>query len=497
VLSFFFSWLIFDGWLLNQFRLDESGTLNKNAFLFATAFYFLFLSTSLINNLRTKKAFKPFDFSLLLLITFSYYAQGMYVLNNWNDGLYQGIFTIALALINLALAWYLFKSQKGDKNLLYVLIGLTLTFVSLVAPVQLHGLSITVFWSAEAVLLYWLYQRSKMNIFKYASLLVLFCMAVSLLLDWSNANTKSDSFLPMIFTNWKGIVTNIFAAISLGCYGWLVNKNEKSEATFFGLKDQTATTIFSTAALAVFYITCIFCVNFYFAAAESFAIPNAYQQLITYVFVIAILLFIKRNHAISTPTLPLALIAVCFILYFASSALANKIAVGGIENGHISIHAMAHWLAVLSLLYLLYALINIFREHIVALGDRFSWLISLVALALFSLEFRLMYLSLFANSSTLVMHTNNYSKAGITIVWAIFSFVIIWLGMKYKFKSLRIIALGIFTAALIKLFLFDIRNISEGGKIAAFIMLGILLLVISFMYQRLKKIIVDHDEKNS
>jgi hypothetical protein len=34
-----------------------------------------------------------------------------------------------------------------------------------------------------------------------------------------------------------------------------------------------------------------------------------------------------------------------------------------------------------------------------------------------------------------------------------------------------------------------------GGKIAAFILLGVLLLTVSFMYQRLKKIIIDDTEK--
>jgi uncharacterized membrane protein len=82
-------------------------------------------------------------------------------------------------------------------------------------------------------------------------------------------------------------------------------------------------------------------------------------------------------------------------------------------------------------------------------------------------------------------------------VWAVYSFVIMWLGMKHKYKTLRIISLSLFTLALLKLFLFDIRNISAGGKIAAFIMLGVLLLVISFMYQRLKKIIIDNEEKSA
>ena len=45
--------------------------------------------------------------------------------------------------------------------------------------------------------------------------------------------------------------------------------------------------------------------------------------------------------------------------------------------------------------------------------------------------------------------------------------------------------------------LYDIRNIPHGGKIAAFILLGVLLLTVSFMYQRLKKIIIDDAENNT
>ena len=51
-------------------------------------------------------------------------------------------------------------------------------------------------------------------------------------------------------------------------------------------------------------------------------------------------------------------------------------------------------------------------------------------------------------------------------------------------------ALTLFTVTLVKLFTYDIRGISEGGKIAAFISLGVLLLVISFMYQNIKRIIL-------
>ena len=89
---------------------------------------------------------------------------------------------------------------------------------------------------------------------------------------------------------------------------------------------------------------------------------------------------------------------------------------------------------------------------------------------------------------------NLYYKAGLSILWSISSFIMMWLGMHHKFRPLRIISLTLFTITLIKLFTYDIRNIPPGGKIAAFILLGILLLTVSFMYQRLKKIIIDDTE---
>jgi hypothetical protein len=85
-------------------------------------------------------------------------------------------------------------------------------------------------------------------------------------------------------------------------------------------------------------------------------------------------------------------------------------------------------------------------------------------------------------------------KIGFPILWGITSFLLIAIGLKMKLKHLRIISLTLFLVTLVKLFTVDIRGISEGGKIAAFISLSVLLLVVSFMYQRLKKILLTDDK---
>jgi uncharacterized membrane protein len=84
-------------------------------------------------------------------------------------------------------------------------------------------------------------------------------------------------------------------------------------------------------------------------------------------------------------------------------------------------------------------------------------------------------------------------KIGFPILWGVCSFILMYLGMRMKVKDLRIISLSLFGITLIKLFVFDLRGISEGGKIASFIILGIILLVISFMYQKVKALIVEEN----
>jgi uncharacterized membrane protein len=85
-------------------------------------------------------------------------------------------------------------------------------------------------------------------------------------------------------------------------------------------------------------------------------------------------------------------------------------------------------------------------------------------------------------------------KTGYAILWGVFAFTLIYLGLKWQSRQIRIISISVFTLTLLKLFIFDLRGLSEGGKIAAFISLGILLLTISFMYQRLKKILLTDDK---
>ncbi len=495
ILALFFTVLIFGGWLIQSFIFKNEIPPYGNGLLFASIFYLLFLGMNMIYNISRKKIFKPFDFFILLFINATYFTAGMVIMHGWNEGAYSGLFTIIMGFINLMLAFYFFKMQQADKNLLYFLIGLTLTFLTLAAPIQLHGHSITLFWSAETVLLFWLYQRSQIKLFKLSSAIIYILMMISLLMDWHFAGNKSFYRLPQIFINIQGIITNVVVIASIISTYFLLNKKQGTDLYFSGISYKTINTINVFLAIMLSYITLFFCINLHFYIQTNYTLPNIYHRILSNIFSLVLFyFFFPKYHGKKIGYVQIAIVFACFLFYAGSGNLINNLRSAALA-GHIRyIHLMLHWISDITLLLLLYKGIQLVRKNYETLHQQagiFTWVFSIALVFFFSFEVKQLYIVLFAkHNDTYVLH-QQYLKAGLTILWGMSSFVMIWLGMKFKYKTLRVISLTLFAIALIKLFLFDIRNIGPGGKIAAFIMLGILLLIVSFMYQRLKKILID------
>jgi uncharacterized membrane protein len=89
--------------------------------------------------------------------------------------------------------------------------------------------------------------------------------------------------------------------------------------------------------------------------------------------------------------------------------------------------------------------------------------------------------------------THSY-KLGLSIFWGIYSLFLIILGIWKKNKSLRIGAIALFGFTLVKLFFYDISNLDTIAKTIVFVSLGVLLLIISFLYNKYKHIISDETE---
>lgn len=489
--------LLFASWEGMRFKKDDASMIDGGLF-FATAFYLVFFAMNMINNLRKRVSFQELEITLLLSNTFLYYAAGMHLLNNPIGYPFRGLFTASLAAFNFIFAFTLFRSKRVDSKVVFLLIGLVLTFASLAAPVQLEGNYITMFWAAEAVLLLWLSQKSGIRLMKLTSLIISALMIISLIMDWGQIYGQDSNDHLRVLLN-KGYITGLVSLTSLAlCFYFArFEKTEDTENVVLYKR------IVALLALIVLYISHL--LELYYQV-NIFVDNHATRSLIigTYnmAFIIGLLVY-SKGSAVSEKLMQVLTvfgiigITSYMLLYHGFSIqvrngfLSNSISGTGFLFHYILL-ALTIVVGVLSL-----TSIQKFKTFNLETHNLYSWffVFFFIFMASAELDHTVVWIGYANEDSTKHLLTQNH-KIGFPILWGISSFLLIAFGLKWKKRHLRIISLTLFLITLVKLFTVDIRGISEGGKIAAFISLGILLLTVSFMYQRLKKILLKDETSN-
>ena len=78
-------------------------------------------------------------------------------------------------------------------------------------------------------------------------------------------------------------------------------------------------------------------------------------------------------------------------------------------------------------------------------------------------------------------------KLGLTVLWGVYALVLIIYGIWKMVRYLRLAAIILFGITLIKLFFYDLAGASTITKTVSFISLGVILLLVSYLYNRYKE----------
>ena len=509
ILAYVFTMILYFGWLQSKV-IGQINPPYKGALLFGAIFYLVFILMNIINNIKEKRKFAALDLTLLISNTFLFFGGGMQILSYYHPEL-KGIFSILLAGFNLVCSFLLYKKFKADIKLVYLMIGLTLTFVTIAAPIQLHGNYITVFWALEAVLLIWLAQKSQIILFRFASVIITVLMSFSLLMDWINIYSDySQESVSIIFN--KGFITGLVSSFSLLGVIFLLRK-EKEQLTYLGITFDpiTYSSLLKICFIALIYFTGFlevqYQVNDWFGNGLTATILIMVYHLL-FVMVLNIISIKIQNR--TTQIFIYALNSISLAIFFLGFSWmpieelrqnlltpeSNKI---GFIFHYVSI------LAVIVIVFRMYKMINQKEAFIKNRKELNTTLISIAITYLCSIELvlhvlKLKIINVFNNNSdheymnklmeisTVETHT---VKIGFPILWGILAFVFLFIGMKKFNKTFRIASLLLIALILLKLFTYDIKDASEAGKIIAFIILGVVLLIISFMYQKIKALLLD------
>ncbi len=490
LLAYIFTILLYGAWYL-QNSIGKQPPY-EGALIFASLFYLTFFISGIINNVKFRLAFNTKDIMTILLLNFLFCAIGLNIFSNYHREL-KGTFIIVLAAFNLGSSWLAHKNFKADRVLVYLLIGLTLSYATLAAPVQLDGNHITLFWAAEAVLLMWLAQRSEFKIFRFASVLVHALMLISLAMDWQQIYLQGSELLD-IFLN-KGFITSIVCLVSL-LSGFYLLRNEEGEYFYldFRFESRAYRRILIIFAMVSGYIAGFLELihqlhNYSVNPLLGELGGGCYHSVFSFFLVYALL-----NLHSEVPKFGAYLLGVINTTIYL--AYLNRLPFEAILTSQQSGTGLfLHYLTLVSFASQVFLLAKDTFNGIKAGAKKTAWwIVSSLAVFLCSSELMLYFLGGSTSQPDYDNVREHIIKTGFPILWGILAFIFLFIGMRKQQRDLRIISLVLLFVTLVKLFTYDINQVSQAGKIAAFILLGILLLVMSFMYQKIKSIILD-DEK--
>lgn len=471
VIVFVFTYLVMGLFLLTGYSTGTA-IISVHLFAFATLFYFIFL-LPILSILRIE-AIKKNRGLLLVIITnnFIYLLLGILFLRNMELAFKsEGLLSLFIAIINLVLVIWLRMSKKDYKFLIYAMLGLVLTFVSITIPIQLDGNYITLFWAAEMVLLLWLYVKSKIWIYERATLVLMGLTLISYLMDVS-AVILSSSSSDTVFLN-SSFATSLFVGLAAGAFALMMGHYRSLFSESRCLRYVPWNPVMLLTSAAILYYT--------FMAEFSLHLAGATRSGMMLVFTSAAILILsyafKKRFPIEQCTIP-------YLAGLGINVLIYAINIWGDQWAHMSLSpVLLRWLAAAFIIVNLY---YVARQYYTIIGLKTHFTVYLNVLAL------LLWLTMVR--SFLWQAGVEDFDAGFSVSLSIAGFVQMALGMRLHQKVLRIISLSTFGIVLLKLILKDLWAMPTIGKIIVFIILGLILLVLSFLYQKLKGVLFKNDE---
>jgi uncharacterized membrane protein len=105
------------------------------------------------------------------------------------------------------------------------------------------------------------------------------------------------------------------------------------------------------------------------------------------------------------------------------------------------------------------------------------------------------YFTLPGTQSLTFEFSGNFARdMSYSIAWALFALLMLVTGISKRLAPVRYASIGLLVAALIKLFLHDLSQLDQLYRIAAFIVVAIIAIFASFLYQRFLGAIEKTDE---
>ena len=515
-LAFVATWVIFISWFVSKDYDNRLELSLSFASIFFVLFYLVFLSYKLI----LKEKFRIEDIFFLLLNTVVFYLIGFEAITQYFDSdKLQGFFTFVNVIVHGIVAYFIFRSETEDKKLLFWIISILVGFFTLAIGLQFNTYLAAAFWSLEGALLFWFGRKREIMLFDYLSFAILCIGFFAAISNWLSVSytfhgiSISNYYTSLINGSFLSSLTVIAAFAFVSYINIKIAYSRETERNWIEIFNIFFNLIFLFTIYFTFYTE----IDLFYNNLQihtSYELDNngvwtkVYEQFnddisrfktiwisnFSLLFA-SILAYANFRWIKNTLFKGFLFVAVCvFILIFLFHTLP---ALSDLRNSYLSeslpdnysvtvFHLLIRYVAYLFFALLLYSTYNFSIPYFINknLGNIFEIIISISIIWICSSEL-IHWLNL--TGSTEVY------KHGLSILWGILSFLLIGFGIWKKKKHLRITAIILFGGTILKLFFYDLTNLATVPKTIVFILIGAILLIVSFMYNKYKNLIFGND----
>ncbi|MFD0861272.1 DUF2339 domain-containing protein [Sungkyunkwania multivorans] len=513
--AFFLTWIIYFSWYLADYYRDEHFSL---ALIFLFTFFIIFYTTFIAYKLIKQQKFQFGDILVLLANSFIFYGIGYALLDGDETGTQLlGIFTLFNAIVHFVVSLLVYKRKVADKNLFHFILGLVLVFITIAIPVQLDGNWVTLLWIGQATLLFWIGRTKNIDIYEKLAYPLILLAFISLIHDWSSGYStfgflSKEHLMTPVFN--VHFLTSLLFAGGLAFIIFL-ERHPKYPSALNSMKwlARAASYMIPGILLLVLYYSFRFEIEYYYdrlhhltAIASNDEGYHTNSDLLQFKAVwvanytllfFTVLTFVNikrfRNQLLGYINLGLNTFSILAFLTIGLFLLSE------LREGYLSqdladyfnqgsFHIWIRYISFAFMAAMLYACYRYVRQDFLKANLKIGFDI-------------LLHISLLWIASSELIHwmdmaesTQSY-KLGLSILWGVYSLILIAFGIWKRRKHLRIGAIILFGITLIKLFFYDIAHLNTLSKTIVFMSLGILLLVISFLYNKYKNQISDEPKK--
>jgi uncharacterized membrane protein len=388
-----------------------------------------------------------------------------------------------------------------------------LVFLTIAVPVQLEGNYVTIVWALEAALLFWIGRTKTYPTYEKISYALIVLAFISLLQDWEEhyqyAYYYATEAVPQhtIFVNVQFLSSVLVICSLMFVYRLSTRANYASPFPIGTLGNNVLAFGLPAVILFVTYMAMFKEIdqywNFKFAASKvtiKGEYPydqfdddiNRYRNLwlIYYSSIFGIVLsfiqirFAKNKYLLVTSMATNALT----ILIFVTVGLYE---LSGLRFTYLNDQANLYYFRKVDNIMIRYLGLAL-TAMLLVLNVRFMK-DKMFSSDLKKIESVLMHLAILILLSSELIHwldmaaVENSYKLSLSILWGSYALFLVVIGLIKNLKHIRISAMVLFAVTLIKLFIYDMEDMSTIAKTLVMIILGVLMLVSSFLYNKFKK----------